>query len=304
MGQAPIEPTEMTPRSSRILARPEELHLVLYHLLVVTAYVVTFWIWLHPEVSGLDGAGLEGLLRKAVFVLVAAPLLGWVSGIDVGLGYHNHTHQPIFKAKWLNTWYERLWTPFCAWPARYWAFYHCDVHHDRMMQEGEWPDWTVRLRKPNGEYESCLRYQLRVWPWRSFKHFPREIRAGHFSRRTAAVEMFWFLVVYSIPFIIDPVMGLCLWLLPHWCGNAITMGRGMYVQHAGREGWLQDKSLPHSVNFPARFYNLTMFNIGFHTEHHDFPSLHWTELPAFSEKVQTAAAAREAEAAPAAETQA
>ncbi|MCA8976792.1 MAG: fatty acid desaturase [Planctomycetes bacterium] len=270
----------------RILARAEDLNCVVFHLMVVAAYGLAFWLWLEPEVAGLTGP-----VQKAVFVLAAAPLLGWISGIDLGLNHHNHVHRPIFRSAWLNRWFERLWTPFNGWPARYWAFYHVDVHHGRLMAEGEWPDWTVRQRRPNGDYESCLRYQLRLWPWRILWHLPREIRAGHFSGRTAAIEMFWFVLVYSVPFVIDPLMGLCLWLLPHWCGNSITMGRGMYIQHAGCEGWLRDKSLPHSVNFLQPFYNATMFNIGYHAEHHDHPSLHWSQLPALSAR---SAARREA----------
>lgn len=286
---------------SRLLVRAEDWHCVLFHLFVMAAYVVAFWLWLNPEIAGLAAPGWEGVVRKTVFVLAAAPLLGWVSGIDIGLNYHNHTHRPIFKAKWLNRWYERLWSPFNGWPAKYWAYYHVNVHHGRLMAEGEWPDWTVRLRKPDGEYESCLRYQMRLWPWRSLRNFPREIAAGRFAKKTAAVEMFWFLVVYSIPFILDPVMGLGLWLLAHWCGNSITMGRGMYIQHAGCEPWREDKSHPHSVNFPMPFYNFTMFNIGYHAEHHDFPGRHWTELPALSEQIAKRREAKAAEAAQAAQ---
>lgn len=273
----------MTQRTKGLLARAEDWHCVVYHLIVVTAYVAAFAVWLNPEL-----AGLESLTHKVVFVLAAAPLLGWISGIDVGVNYHNHTHLSIFNNAFVSRWFERLWTPFCAWPAKYWAHYHVVVHHGRLMSQGDWPDWTIRLRKPNGDYEGCLRYQMLLWPWRSLKNFPREIRGGRFQKRTAAVEMFWFLVVYSIPFIIDPVMGLCLWLLPHWCGNSITMGRGMYIQHAGCEPWLENKAHPHSVNFPMAFFNYTMFNIGYHTEHHDSPRLHWAELPKQSQKMQAA----------------
>ena len=61
------------------------------------------------------------------------------------------------------------------------------------------------------------------------------------------------------------------------------MGRGMFIQHAGCEGWLDDESQPHSVDFPAPFFNLTMFNIGYHSVHHDLPGLHWSELPQAAE---------------------
>ena len=267
-----------------LLLRREDWHCVLYHAMVVAAFVVAFALWLNPELSGIDGPW-----KRALFAATAAPLLGWIAGIDIGVNYHNHAHRPMFTRPLLNRWFERLWTPFCAWPAKYWAHYHVAVHHARLMQPGPGGDWTVRQKKADGTYESCLRYQLRVWPWRSLKNFPRELRDGHFDKRTAAVELAWFLLLYSIPFALDPVMGLALWLLPHWCGNCITMGRGMYIQHADCEAWLEDKSQPHSANFPTPAFNLTMFNIGFHTEHHNVPGLHWSELPALAMSLPTSA---------------
>lgn len=266
----------------RFLERAEDRHCVLYHLCVVAAFAAAWAAWLNPELSGLNGPW-----HKAAFVLVAAPLLGWICGIDLGVNYHNHTHRPIFRSRLLNTWFERLWTPFCAWPAKYWTHYHVDVHHERLMKPG---DWTVRLRRADGEHESCLRYQLLIWPWRSLRNFPAEIRDGHFDRRTAMVELLWFVVLYSLPFWIDPVMGLCLWLLPHWCGNCITMGRGMYIQHAGCEAWLEDEQQPHSSTILHLFFNATMFNIGLHATHHDFPGAHWSELPRIWQQVETAKA--------------
>lgn len=255
----------------RLLSRPEDSHCVVYHLCVVLAYGAAFWLWLHPELSGLDG-----FWPRAVFVVFAAPLLGWVSGIDLGVNYHNHTHRPIFTRRWLNRWFERVWTPFNAWPARWWRYLHVAVHHKYLLGE---QDWSTRRRLPDGRYESSLAFQLRHWPWRHLGCIARDIRAGRFARREALVELFWFAVLWPIPFYVDPVMGLCVWLLPQWCGNCITMGRGMIVQHDGCEDWGNGQTVRHSNDFLLPFYNLTMFEIGYHAEHHDFPGVHWTELP-------------------------
>lgn len=255
----------------RILSRAEDAHCVAYHLGVVTAYLAAFWLWLHPEWSGLDG-----FWARTVFVLAAAPLLGWISGIDLGVNYHNHTHRPIFTRPWLNRWFERLWTPFCAWPARWWRYLHVAVHHKHLLGPD---DWSTRRRHADGSYESCLSFQLRHWPWRHLRCIAGDIRAGRFARREALTELFWFLLLWPIPFYVDPWMGLCVWFLPQWCGNCITMGRGMFVQHAGHEDFGVGKGASHSNDFLLPFYNLTMFEIGYHGEHHDFPGVHWTELP-------------------------
>ena len=76
-------------------------------------------------------------------------------------------------------------------------------------------------------------------------------------------------------------MGVWLWALPHWVANCVTMGSGMYVQHAGCIAKDAQHPVQHSNSFLSRFFNLTMFNIGYHVEHHDNPGVHWADLPKF-----------------------
>jgi len=42
----------------------------------------------------------------------------------------------------------------------------------------------------------------------------------------------------------------------------------------------------HSNTFLSRFFNLTMFNIGYHVEHHEHPHVHWSALPRFHRKMK------------------
>jgi fatty acid desaturase len=98
--------------------------------------------------------------------------------------------------------------------------------------------------------------------------------------RKSLRELVIFLVLWSIPFWIDPIMAVWLWVLPHWIANAFVMGSGMDVQHAGCVPKSLARPVSHSTVFVSEFFNLTMFNIGFHLEHHDHPRLHWSELPA------------------------
>jgi fatty acid desaturase len=268
---------ERTP-GPRLLAHPQDLHCVVYHLATVLAYAVAFWLWLHPEVSGV-----HGFWRSLAFTAGAAPLLGWIGGIDVGVNFHNHAHRRIFTNSLWNRWFGRLWTPTGGWPAAYWQHLHVTVHHAFLLQER---DWTLPRRGADGRFESSLSYQFRHWPWRTALHFWRDVRSGHFPRRTAGKEMLWFLLFWSIPFWIDPWMAVCLWALPHWCANVITMGRGMYVQHAGCEAFPADPRARHSNDFVLPFYNLTMFEIGYHEEHHDHPGVHWSELPVLHDQLR------------------
>jgi fatty acid desaturase len=98
-------------------------------------------------------------------------------------------------------------------------------------------------------------------------------------RHRSLRELGIFAALWSIPFWIDPVMALWLWVLPHWVANAFVMNSGMYVQHAGCVPKSAAEPLRHSTVFISNFFNLTMFNIGFHSEHHEYPRVHWSELP-------------------------
>jgi len=74
-------------------------------------------------------------------------------------------------------------------------------------------------------------------------------------------------------------MAVWLWVLPHWIANSFVMGSGMYVQHSGCVEKTSAKPVSHSTVFVSNFFNLTMFNIGFHLEHHEHPRVHRSELP-------------------------
>ncbi|MCA8973749.1 MAG: fatty acid desaturase, partial [Planctomycetes bacterium] len=265
-------------RTERLLSRPEDLHCIVFHTACLVAYGLAFWIWHHRQAAGIDGP-----LGLAAFVAGAAFLLGWISGIDVGVNFHNHTHRPIFRQAWLNRWAGRLWTFSGGWPALFWRHAHVTVHHRNLLGE---LDWTLPRRRADGRFENIYRYLLLHWPWRYAVCFWKDIGTGRLDRRQAAVEFAWFLALWSIPFLIDPWMALCLWVLPHWIGNCVTMGSGMYVQHAGCVAKTAADPVRHSNGYLSRFFNLTMFNIGYHIEHHDHAGVHWADLPEFHRRVR------------------
>jgi fatty acid desaturase len=105
-------------------------------------------------------------------------------------------------------------------------------------------------------------------------------------RRKALREFAIFLALWSIPFWINPIMAVCLWVLPQWIANAWVMGSGMYVQHAGCVRKSADRPVSHSNIFMSKFFNLTMFNIGYHLEHHEHPRVHWSELPELHDRLK------------------
>ncbi len=265
----------------RILTHPDDLHCVAYHLGVLAAYAAAFWIYLNPEATGIDS-----LSERLAFVAAAALMLGWISGIDVGVNFHNHVHRPVFRYGWLNRWFGRIWTFSGGWPSFFWEHSHVTVHHDNVLGP---TDWTLPRVREDGTPENVFVYSLVHWPWRYARHLWQDFRSGRGGPgvgRKAVRELAIFAVLYSIPFFIDPWMALGLWVLPHFIGNVAVMGPGMCAQHFGCHERTADEPYAHSNTFLAKFFNLTMFNIGYHIEHHDHPLVHWTALPRLHERIK------------------
>ena len=80
----------MASRAPSILSRKEDIHCVTYHLLCLVAYGAAFWLYLHPEV-----AGIEGPWSRLAFVLGSAVMLGWISGVDVGVSVPGNSRAEV-----------------------------------------------------------------------------------------------------------------------------------------------------------------------------------------------------------------
>lgn len=261
----------------RWLAHPEDAHGLLFCGLCFAAIGSAFWLWLHPEVSGFVTPG-----QKLGFALGAGMWLGWCGGINMGVNFHSHAHKPVFRNDALNLWFGRLWTIPGGIPSWWWRYKHLAVHHSHLGDDDK--DWVQPKRREDGRYENMWIYVLLYWPWRWGYHFAHELRDAPASvRRRALGEFALFAVPFSIPFFIDPWMALGLWLFPAWVGGSIIMGMGMYAQHAGGTN---EQRFSHTTTFLSHFFNLTMFNAGFHVEHHERPSMHWSELPRLHEEMK------------------
>lgn len=264
-----------------ILSHITDIHSFVFHVLVLVAYGISFWIFQHPNEFGLTSTA-----SQAAFVLGAAIMLGWISGVDVGVNFHNHCHRPMFRYRWINRWFGRFWTITGAWPSYFWTYAHLTIHHKHLLDT---EDWTLPRSDKSGRWENFYVYCLLHWPWRYVIHFVDEFRpsrCGWAITRRALRELVIFLVIWSAPFWIDVPMALLLWAFPQWLANVVVMGPGMYVQHAGCEKPSDDHRYRHSTTFVSAFFNQIMFNIGYHAEHHTYPSIHWSELPNLHEQIR------------------
>lgn len=263
-----------------ILNHPEDIHCIIFHMLVLASYGLAFWVYLHPA-----QASITGPWSLTAFILSASLLLGWISGIDIGINFHNHAHRSIFNNAFLSRWFGRFWTFSGGWPAYLWRHAHVVVHHANLLHPEI--DWTVPKRKADGTAENMFMYMLCHWPWRYAKNLWIEFANGPEKRRRAAIkEVAIFAALWSIPFWIDWKMALLLWVIPHWVANAGAMGAGMWVQHEGRVQITPALPHSHSNDHLAHAFNATTFNIGYHIEHHEHPLVHWSELPALHEQMK------------------
>jgi fatty acid desaturase len=270
------------------LAHPAEVHSILFHVLVLAAYGLAFWLWQHPTAAGIDTP-----LDRVAFTCGAALLLAWCAGIDLGVNFHNHAHRRVFTRPWMNRWFGRTWGVAAGHPAYWWQYSHVVVHHRRLLSA---EDWTLPRNPKDGRgphspgtahWENLYRYSLAHYPWRYVRGMVSEYRAaGRHVRRRLVRELVWFLALFSIPFWIDVQMAIWLWVLPAWLANVLVVGPGMVAQHAGREQACAEHELVHSNTFTGRLFNLACFNIGFHVEHHTWPHVHWSELPALHDEVK------------------
>ena len=257
-----------------ILSHPGDIHCIIFHLVTLFAYGCAFWLYLNPE-----KAHITGLWSRLAFISGASIMLGWCSGIDLGVNFHNHTHRRIFRINFLNTWFGRFWTFSAGWPSFFWWHAHIIVHHSNLLGP---TDWTLPRLKPDGRAENMFWYCLAHWPKRSSIDLWRDFTSGRGQKgvgRKAIMELCIFLALWSIPFWIDWRMALGLWVLPQWFANAWTIAPGMFVQHVSCVPKSTLFPVNHSNTFLSRFFNLTTFNIGYHLVHHDHPAVHWTDLP-------------------------
>lgn len=272
----PLPPSRLQ-RPTRLLAHPEDVHVVAFMLMYWAGLVLAFAVYVDAESHAWPGGSRLG------FCLAAALWLGLPGGVNTGINYHSHAHRGIFKHRLLNRWIGRIWTVPGGFPAYYWSHKHLKVHH-RYLHDAA--DWVQPRRRDDGRYENLYRYSLLYWPWRWAYHYYRDFSgAAPLVRRRARLELLFFLTCWSLPFLVDVWFGLGVWFLHQWVGNTFVMGPGMYAQHAGGTN---DRPLSHSNTFLCAFFNMTTFNAGYHIEHTEHPHVHWSELPALHEEMKAA----------------
>ena len=268
-------------RKSRYFNHPEDVHLAAFNVLVWACYLCAFGLFLEE-----DAAGIVGPRSRAAFVLGAGLLLGWISAINLGSGFHHHVHRPIFRSERWNRWFSRSWSLSAGWPAFAWRHAHLGVHHGGSLDR---EDWTIPRRRADGRMENALWYCLTNWPRRSILHLLRDGFQGRIDggRLANMGELSIFLALWCVPFLIDPWMGLGLWLFPQWVANSLVLGGQICAHYAGTVPRSKERPVSHLNSFTSAFYNRTTFNSGYQILHHDYEQMHWSALPDFHRRMRS-----------------
>jgi sn-1 stearoyl-lipid 9-desaturase len=242
----------------------------------------------HPANVGplLHIVGWVAVLAFGLFVpaattwYLAVPLMVTLTlanfSLTIGV-LHMHTHRPLFVSKLMN----RLVDVLCCMPAAVTAADMCEVH---VLNHHRYDDGPGDVTSTEGR-EHGLR-AVGYWIRYVFvvkNHTIRTIFAANASPRRRKrryqfmLDLTLFLVLLEA---IWWVAGPTRWLLFYWIPltlSWINSGYFAWLTHAPARGFEDGPS--RSLNTAGNCLNFVIFNQGYHSVHHRYPGIHWSQIP-------------------------
>lgn len=252
------------------------------------------------ELAGLQGAAsaLRGI-PTTLSVPVGVPLYMMAWSFMCYLSFagavmtHNTMHVPVFFSRHANKVFQVLLTLTYGHPVSSYVPGHNLSHHKYTQLRKD----VMRTSKVN--YKSNL-VNLLLFKWSvvgdvmksdiNYLLVQKEVSRPYFKQAMREV-----LVLAGVTLrlaTLSPFRWITLWQLPHLFAQwgIVTMN---HLQHDGcnvaKEGSAAPKSKDFDYNcarnFTSRFLGWTAFNNGYHTVHHAYPTIHWSQLPEMHAKV-------------------
>ena len=195
--------------------------------------------------------------------------------ISVSVMTHNHQHLNMWKSKTLNILTDWWLTVFYGVPIFTWIPTHNRNHHKFVNREG---DTTATYR--HTEENNLL--SLLSYPSVSGYNQVKEGIIPYMSKLKQTDKPIYFqnwmqvvvLAAWIVGFLIlDWQKALLFVVIPQQV-SAFTVMIFNYVQHVHAD---EESRYDHSRNFMA--LNISLFNNGYHTAHHERAGIHWSLLP-------------------------
>jgi beta-carotene hydroxylase len=237
-------------------------------------YRTLLWAFVFFPAAPALAYALPGILP---WCLPALFYLSYCSGVLT----HNHTHVPVFGDTRMNRLYSAWLSIFYGCPVAFWIPTHQLNHHrfvngpgdvtrtDRRSQNHTaWQALVYSLSCALWQRPLIARYVRRARQrggsrWHELKQQVAALVLAHAALLALALALYGLgrgLSVYALAF------GLPALLAPTF------MMFTNYIQHVHCE-----PGSPHSRDFTSRLSNWLVFDAGYHTVHHEHPSLHWSQ---------------------------
>lgn len=226
-----------------------------------------------------------GILAAALTVPLAMrwyfaiPLIAVLTLLNFSLTIgvlHMHTHRPLFVSRPMN----RLVDILCAMPSTLTGAEMREVH---VLNHHRFNDGPGDVTSTEGRDRGLAA----VWYWMSYwyivkRHtmrmvFASDVSEGRRKRRwqfvfdfglvLALAGVLWFFV--GLPFFLFYIIPLLI--------IQVNSGYFAWLTHAPTRGFEDDPSK--SLNTAGNLLNFFIFNQGYHSVHHRYPGVHWSEIP-------------------------
>jgi fatty acid desaturase len=241
-------------------------------------YRTLFWALvlfpLTPALAYAWPAALPWLLPLALY-----------SSYCSGVLTHNHTHVPVFTRRAVNDAFSLWLSVFYGCPIAFWIPTHLENHHRylegpedvtrttrRSFQHDVWQALVYSAACANWQRPLIASYVRRAYARRG-RHWAQlwtqstALALAHGGMLALALGLHGAatgLMVYGLAFGLPALLAPTFMLFTN------------YIQHVHCDPASEDN---HSRNFVSRFANWFVFENGYHTVHHDRPSVHWSRYP-------------------------
>ena len=187
---------------------------------------------------------------------------------------HNHLHLPIFNNKILNRIADfGIMIHSGTGVTNTWVI-HVINHHPNNNND---KDWTAISNGPGfkNKFIDLIFYPIWIVAVliKKRKFYKTQIATRRTKRRMRE-ESFVMIAFMLICFWVQPINFLLFFLIPALFSQWFLIASN-YLQHDGCD---VESTFDHSNNILWKLYNLILFNVGYHTAHHEKPGMHWSLL--------------------------